>query len=417
MATRKTKGIARVGVITVVAVLAAMIAPSVAHGAPSVRGLSDGTITVAGIGIAAQFDPGASIGAQARFKRANDDKEVKGITIDYKEFADDQQDPAKSLTESRRLVTQVGVFAIVPDLSDTNAGAYLNQQHVPYFGWAFDNTYCSPKPTTALYGYGFNGCLVPAAPTRMPGIGANQLYSYVTKTLGKKNPTIAIFSTDTQAGRDSTGFQASSYAGAGFKVVYSKGEIPPPPVADYTPYVQAVTTSDGGKAPDAMVCLAAIQCIDMWTKIKAGGYTGTFMSALYDPALVGAFGGSLALTSGQPTEDPTPATEQMQADVDAIKPGTKIGSAVFAGYVSADFFIQALKKAGSNPTPEKVQAAAANMSYKVKGLIGPTKYPASHVVPSPSCGALVLSDGTTYTVAEPYACTTQTYPVQKKFRS
>ena len=51
----------------------------------------------------------------------------------------------------------------------------------------------------------------------------------------------------------------------------------------------------------------------------------------------------------KPTEDPTPATEQMQKDVDAIKPGTKIGSAVFAGYVSADFFIQALKKAGANP--------------------------------------------------------------------
>ena len=195
------------------------------------------------------------------------------------------------------------MFAIVPDLSDTNAGAYLNQQHVPYFGWAFDDTYCSPTPTTALYGFGFNGCLVPAKPKRMPGIGANQLYDIVTKKTGKKNPTLAIFSTDTQAGRDSTGFQASSYAGAGFKVVYSKGEIPPPPVADYTPYVQAVTTSDGGKAPDAMVCLAAIQCIDMWTKIKAGGYSGTFMSALYDPALVGAFGGALMLESGQPHRD------------------------------------------------------------------------------------------------------------------
>ena len=125
-----------------------MVAPSVARGAPSVRGFSDGTITVAGIGhrravrsrrVRSARRPGSSA--------ANDDNEIKGIKIDYKEFADDQQDPAKSLTESRRLVTQVGVFAIVPDLSDTNAGAYLNQQHVPYFGWAFDDTYCSPKPT------------------------------------------------------------------------------------------------------------------------------------------------------------------------------------------------------------------------------------------------------------------------------
>ena len=65
----------------------------------------------------------------------------------------------------------------------------------------------------------------------------------------------------------------------------------------------------------------------------------------------------------------------MQTDVDAIKPGTPIGSAVFAGYVSADFFIQALKKAGANPTPEKVQAAASKMTYQVKGLDRPDEVP------------------------------------------
>ena len=162
--TRKKSRIARVGVITVVAVLAGLIAPSIARGAPSVRGYSDGTITLAGMGYAANFDPDGTIGATARFKRFNDDNEIKGTKIDYKEFADDNQDPAKSLTEARRLVEQVGVFAIVPNLSDTNPGEYLNQRHVPYFGWAFDDTYCSPKPTTALYGYGFNGCLVPADP-------------------------------------------------------------------------------------------------------------------------------------------------------------------------------------------------------------------------------------------------------------
>jgi len=121
--------------------------------------------------------------------------------------------------------------------------------------------------------------------------------------------------------------------------------------------------------------------------------------------------------SGQPTETPTPATEQMQKDVDAIKPDTPIGSAVFAGYVSADFFIQALKKAGANPTPEKVQAAAAKMTFQVKGLIGPTKYPDSHVIPTPQCGALMASDGKAVTVAAPYECSSQTYPVQPKFRS
>ena len=184
------------------------------------------------------------------------------------------------------------MFAIVPDLSDTNPGAYLNQRHVPYFGWAFDDTYCSPKPTTALYGFGFNGCLVPAAPKRMPGTVADQLYKYVSTKTGKKAPTLALFSTDTQAGRDSTGFQASAYAGAGFKVVYSKGTIPATSVTDYTPYVQAVMTSDGGKPPDTLVCLLATQCINMYSLISAGGYSGTYFSALYDPRLVGLFSGA-----------------------------------------------------------------------------------------------------------------------------
>ncbi|HXY94085.1 MAG TPA: ABC transporter substrate-binding protein [Acidimicrobiia bacterium] len=399
--------------------MAATLAAPIAHGAPSVRGFSNGTITVAGMGFAANFDPDATTGATARFKRFNDDNEIKGIKIDYKEFADDNQDPAKSQTEATRLVRQVGVFAIVPDLSDTNPGAFLNSQHVPYFGWAFDNTYCSATPSQGkpLYGFGFNGCLVPSNPKRMPGTGADQLYAYVKQKTGKDHPTVALFSTDTQAGRDSTGFQASAYAGAGFDVVYSKGEIPTPPVADYTPYVQKLMTADNGKPPDMMVCLLATQCINMYTPIHTGGYNGTFFSALYDPRLASVFDGALLLSSAQPTQDPTPATEQMQKDVDAIKPGGQITSGVLAGYLSADFFIQALKKAGASPTPEKVQAAASTMTYTEKGLIGPTKYPASHVIPTPSCGAIVTSNGTDFSVVTPYGCSAKTYPVLKKYRA
>jgi ABC-type branched-subunit amino acid transport system substrate-binding protein len=418
--THKTKRVTRVGVLAVVSVVAAMlVAPGVARGAPSVRGFSDGTITVAGMGIAAQFDPDASTGAQARFKRFNDDGELKGVKIDYKEFADDNQDPAKSLNEATRLVRQVGVFAIVPNLSDTNPGQFLNAQHVPYFGWAFDDTYCSATPSAGapLYGFGFNGCLVPANPKKMPGTGADQVFKYVKEKTGKTNPTVALFSTDTQSGRDSTGFQASAYQGAGFKVVYSKGEIPPPPVADYTPYVQKLMTADNGKPPDAMVCLLATQCINTYSLIHAGGYGGVFWSALYDPRVAPLFQGAITLASFQPPEDPTPATQQMQKDVSAVKSGAQLTSGLVAGYLSAEFFVQALKKAGSNPTPEKVQAAASKMTYQVKGLVGPTKYPDSHVIPTPSCGALVVSDGKAFSVAEPYTCSTQTYPVLKKFRT
>ena len=52
---------------------------------------SNGTITVAGLGYAPNFGD-AGVGAAARFQRANQDKEVKGYTFDYKEFADDTHD-------------------------------------------------------------------------------------------------------------------------------------------------------------------------------------------------------------------------------------------------------------------------------------------------------------------------------------
>ena len=131
---------------------------------------------------------------------------------------------------------------------------------------------------------------------------------------------------------------------------------------------------------------------------------------------MGLFKGATSLVSFQPPEDPTPAVEKMKTDINAIKSGQALTSGVVAGYLSADFFIQALKKAGSNPTPESVQKAASTMTFEIKGLAGPTKYPDSHVIPTPSCGAIVLSDGTANSVIEPYGCSTKTYPVLKKFR-
>ena len=75
---------------------------------------------VASMGIAAQFVPGVPNGVQARIKEFNDNNEIKGVKIDWKEFADDKEDVSLALSEARRLVTQVAVFAIVGDVSTQN---------------------------------------------------------------------------------------------------------------------------------------------------------------------------------------------------------------------------------------------------------------------------------------------------------
>src|SRR5262249_8727512 len=91
-------------IVTMLAVLTAGIvtaAPGAAQG--SVRGFDGKTVTVAALGKKAQL-PNMEQGAKARIKRFNDTNELKGIKIDYKEYADDKLDPSTALSEARRLV-------------------------------------------------------------------------------------------------------------------------------------------------------------------------------------------------------------------------------------------------------------------------------------------------------------------------
>ena len=115
--SNKKKGVGVLLVAVVVGLVASMLTPAVGGAAsPRVATASDGKITVAGLGFAQTFGD-AGIGAAARFQAANENKEVKGYTFDYKELADDKNDPATALSEARRLVTQDGVLAIVPAVS------------------------------------------------------------------------------------------------------------------------------------------------------------------------------------------------------------------------------------------------------------------------------------------------------------
>jgi branched-chain amino acid transport system substrate-binding protein len=408
--------------LSVVMALAGMLAVSgAAQAVPSVRGFDGSTIKVASIGIKGQL-PNVEVGAKARIKRFNDDNEIKGIKIDYTEFAEDHQDVATTLSETRRLVTETGVFALVGDVSATNPGAYLNQQHVPYFGWAFDDTYCSNTPTTKLYGFGFNGCLVPSDPAWMPNNG-RAAYAYVSKLTGKRHPTAALFSADNQSGKASVQFQASSYQGAGFNVVYNKAAVPEPPVADYTPYTQDLLQADSGNPPDIMVCLLAAQCLPMYAQIVANNYKGTFLSSFaQEGALAKPFKGAVSNSAYVwPTQNTTGVT-QMKKDVEAVSPGAPIDSGTLAGYLSTDMFIAALKtiakKGKSNITPENLQKTAANQTWQIKGLAGPTSYPKSTVGASPACNTLVADqDGTTWTPVVPFACSSKEMPILPKFKN
>jgi len=415
--SRHRKFMARIGSLVVVTALAAVAAsPGAGIAAQSVQGFDGSTIKIGGMGIFSSF-PDGDVGARARFQRFNDDKEIKGIEIEYTEYLDEKLDPTLALSNARQLVEQDGVFAIIPSLSAVMPGDYLTQRKVPWFGWAFDATYCTESPSETSYGFGYNGCLVPDDPKRMPDNGG-QLYKYVSTKTGNQKPTVAIFANDSDSGSRATATQASAYAGAGFDVVLAKGILPPPPIGDVTPYVQELLTSADGDPPDAMVCLLILDCIEIWSQVKANNYEGTFQSPLYSDLLIQAMEGSVASVTYVPTDVGTPAQAKMAADFAAFKSDAVINSGTSASYFAADIFIRTLKllkKKNIDITPENVQKMAAKSTFSVKGLYGPTSYPESFVRPTPSCVAIALDNGTAWETVEPYTCSSKTFKVQKKF--
>jgi ABC-type branched-subunit amino acid transport system substrate-binding protein len=404
---------------SVVALCTSMLVGGVATSAGAqVRGFDGTTVTVAGYGIKSQL-PLAETGAEARFKRFNDTNELKGVKIKFAEFADDGQDPANTLSIERRLVTQENVFAIVPNMSATNNGQYLAQQHVPSFGGGFDATYCSHEPSKKLWSFSGNGCIAPADPSFVSDY-YKPAYEIVRAKTGKKHPSFVEVLNDTATGKNAVKIFAVAAQGAGFNVVSSTATLPPSDVSDYTPYVQQILKADNGTPPDAINCSVQVECLGLWNLLVASGYKGYFFSSLYTDVLVKALKDSYVLASWGNVDQDVPALKQLKADMDAVKPGSSsnIDTGVIYGYTSADMFIRALeqvaKKGKSNITPVNVQKAASTMTWKLKGVMGPVEYPKATVMYFPACFATSLSDGTTWNQVKPLSCSTKTYSPNMK---
>jgi ABC-type branched-subunit amino acid transport system substrate-binding protein len=389
-----------------------------ASAAGAVRGFDGTTISVGTIGIKSSL-PLVELGAQARIKRFNDTDEIKGVKIKYTDYADDKQEPATALSEARRLVTQEQIFAIVGDASAQNPATYFTQQHVPYFGGGFDATYCSPNPSTKLWGFSIQGCIQPSNPSWVGDL-YKAPYEYVSKKVGKTKPTAAIFGANTDSGKRGNQYFAVGAQGAGFKVVSVQSTIPQPPPADYTPYVQKLLTADNGKPPDTIICEMTVECLGVWDQLKANDYKGVYLDSLLSDALVKVLAGSAAQGPYVYFSASNPGMNQMKADIDAVQPGasSKIDYGALEGYTSTDMFIQALKdvaaKGKSNITPENVQKAASKMTWKLDGVMGETIYPKTTVYSYPSCLAIYESNGTAWTTGQPLTCSTKTYSPKTK---
>ncbi|HEY4332381.1 MAG TPA: ABC transporter substrate-binding protein [Ilumatobacteraceae bacterium] len=379
----------------------------------AVRGFDGTTLKVASLGQKSQL-PTLDIGIEARFKRANDTNEIPGVKLDYVEYADDNGDQATALSEARRLVTSDKVFSIVGDSSSFDPVDYFAQQKVPYVGNGVSSVYCTDTPSTALWGFSVTGCLVPTSPKTVAD-KMFPLYQYVSTATGKAHPTLAIFTSDVASAIGGAKAYGVSATGDGFDVVLDDGILAfPGPISDYTPYAQQLLTADHGNAPDAIMCLAAIDCIQVWGQLQATGYKGVYQHFLYSDQLLAPMKGSVVQVNAVPFSAGTPAVEQMKTDITAVDPKQALDVPTANGYYSADMFIQALKEIAAVGkdyiTPENLRTALSTMTWTADGLAGPVEYPDSTVATTPSCSALLQDDGTAWNIVEPYSCSSKTFP-------
>jgi branched-chain amino acid transport system substrate-binding protein len=364
-------------------------------------GVTPTAIHLGGIYYKTDFGDGPD-GFNARIKRTNDAGGIYGRKIVLDTMIDDASLPDQDLTAAKTLVEEDHEFAVAPVFTQTMGGAtFLNDQKVPFFGWSVEPRWCNLN-----WGFGFwgNDCDLTKAPLALdfPPIAA-KLFSDGTL----QGHTVGLITGDVDSGRTAMLQFASVWQTGGAKVVLTDSSIPSPPavVGDWTPYAEKVMTADGGKPPDLIEILGDFATtLGLGKKLIQVGYPGKILGFTdYDPRIVGSTKGMITLLQYAPFESAAsvPAIQQMISDLNAYKPGIPKTQAVESGWLTADFLIAALQKAGPNLTREALyNAVNSGFTYDNGGVSVPVKWPVAHQLIQ--VGATFVQDeGTSYQVLVP----------------
>jgi hypothetical protein len=375
----------------------------------SARGVTASQITIGAIVTVADFGTDIDKAAEARFNAASSSAELPcGRTIKYVPSLDDQNTPSVDLTDLRQLVEEDHVFGIIALTPVIQSGeqTYINQQQLPTIGWGVSPGFCDPPNPSDMYLFAFNGCLVPPVQKYQSNVEAGSMVKlFAEKGKSPQDTAVAVIGDDSPSSHAGNAGIGGQLGAVGFKVVYSQNPIPAAPavVTDFSPYVQALMTSNSGKPPDLVyVASGPANAFGLSKGLQQAGYKGVIGHSTYAPQVVAAAAGDTVQNEFATTQQPGPAMAQIVSALHAAGV-TQIGQPELSAYYSADMLIQILKKVGPDLTPQRFQQVASTFTYSIPGVIGPTYYPQGYLV-GPPCSEQVYSNGTTWTVAVPYAC-------------
>jgi ABC-type branched-subunit amino acid transport system substrate-binding protein len=346
-------------------------------------------------------------GAKARYDAQNAAGGVNGRMIDYVGMSDDGLDSTRSVTEAQKLAEQDNVFAVAPLM--TQLSAYqdtLCKDVVPYVGWGFNTGMCGNT-----VGFGFDGCLVNSDTSQFSTANASPLSAVLTGD----DKSVALVGNDDEAGKKGNAVLAAADKAVGMNVVYNENNLPDnAPLADPSPVVNGIMTSNNGQPPAAVYLVADFaNTQSVVSGLRAAGYEGVIVDAVgYDPRLASfqPFDNSYVTLLWAPFESTdVPFVKQMTADLEKYAPDAPKTLQTAAGYISADFMIDALKAAGPDLTVTKLLNTmnSDQFVYSQKDFIGDTHWPLNHLTGAP-CGTLVQLKDQVYKQVEPLACSNVT---------
>jgi branched-chain amino acid transport system substrate-binding protein len=374
------------------------------------RGVNGKVIRIGGIGTVKDATgiedyPGLCDGAKARFERANREGGVNGYRFEYVGCSDDGGNPARNRDLVRDYVDSKKVFALLPYTSGvSNQGPYLNENHVPYFGWGLSPDYCGWSDRQ--FGFSTTAAISCTSATRGKAFFSSVgVQTYLEGTKKDPHELKAAFVGSADAA-SSASIDAFEHIGKelGMDVVYAKTPIPgtgSPPLSDYTPVAQEIASSG---ANFVALSFGPGPIFGLVPALRASNFTGDILIFFSDERLA-ALANQLDHVYAMTPNFGSPAFKDKQFDVirDDLKAiGSDApagGSGTLTSYAGADLFIKALSEVKGDLTTEALTGVLnRGFAYKPDGnAICPLRFPTDHVVPS-NCASLLQFDGATKSI-------------------
>jgi branched-chain amino acid transport system substrate-binding protein len=383
------------------------------------RGISDKTITIAGISTETQGGApalqGGCAGTKARFARADRQGGVRGYKINYLGCSDDGGSAQTADQLIHKAVQQQNAFAIVPlssVVSSAADGEFLNASHELYFGTGLTPTYCGWN--TAPFAFSSMesvGCTVNSNKQFLSSFTISIYNSYkAQKNVKPSSIKWALVSSNLPNDHAISNAQAAIAKTLGNKVTYNAWPEPAPgspPVTDWGPVAEQIIQSGANAVELELVGQPAFELMGA---LKANGYQGDIEGVGFNAPGVLSVASLRSVVDGTLGEDswtgstvyPSPQMTQVQKDLTAIRSRLSPDNfPVLWGYQAADFFLQALAKTTGTLTEEKV-ANLINGGFTYTGYgtaTGPSVWPQGHVTQSNFAGMELVNGKTGTTKA------------------